>query len=711
MPDPNPTEFYSTIQLATQQLQGFVQSVQALNTAISQIQGQSGGPNPARPGHWLSSEELEVEGEELALEQQQHSVARRNRYMRNPEFTKKVREWINASVDAKISQLKGLEITELNIGGQKLSQAEIAQKAGEKTDLGEQINDIILQKFERDIKAQPNRISSILDAIESSGLRQLRFGQLPPQQILRAAGSLAQQYSNYRAGEAIAAGKAPGRFTSMLGSLGGGLSLMGKAVGAASVISDVARNIYDTGIGDYRALTASGQLTGQGTMAGLAAKYTDPLKIWNPFGRLSFGQAQEIVQSTREQGFTGPMAGQVEQGLAHVVSNLGIQIGQATEFMTQSMREGGMSVGQVTQEMNKFHDATYNLNMNINDYTQQIMESTQQLRDMGAGQAAPGLAQTITSALPRAYRTPEGTGFLTGAFEKSRGVLAAMVGHGANVLNITSQRYARAGWSAMDTLLEREVQRARDQGYTDPNDIANYLSQTSPFFGGTNVNMLQQYIQRVQHGRGLTAQITMSHVANTFNRRMAEAQRKVVRYGQLTESDIKAKNLIPLYGFRDAAGKLHTSTTDTTGMSLIGYRNANTGEFHRLGQDTVTTGGYYTGSGTNRVLHSGPGGSDSGTFSIKKEQEAKRALIASARRHHLLSRQDIAQLEKAKPEDVSGLITQMMQRQEGRKVNVGTQVGTITVELGKQAQGLLTLVKERQNAVANSSIRNNQTNR
>ena len=580
--------------------------------------------------------------------------------------------------------------------------------------IAEGMNNTIIDGLREHVKKQgTSSFSRVLTAIEESGIRQLRFGELPMQDILRSAGTIATRYYNYRypreaTGE-FKSGHAPGTMGRLLGRLGPALGTAGQLVGTADVVGELAKSYYDRAMGSYRELTASGQLTGQGTMAGFEAKYLSPLKLFQPFGRIGWGTAQEIVQQTREQGFTGPMAGRVEQGLAHVISNLGIQVGQATEFFTQSMREGGMSVGQVTQEMNNFHDATRNLNMNINDYTQMIMTSTETLRDMGAGTAAPGLAQQITAALPRAYRTPEGMQFLTGAFQKSRGVLAAMVGHGANVLNITSQRYARAGWSAMDTLLRREVQRAKDQGYTTPNDIANYLSQTSPFFEGSNVNQLQEYISRMEHGRGIGAQMTLSRAENVLHQRIAAASSKVVRYGQLTEGDVKQKNLMPLYGYTDAAGHMHTVTSHIRGSQLIGYRNANTGQFHSVHAFTTTTGDYYTGPSWNRVLHSGPG--DMGTFNIHKEEKAKEAFIQAARKSHFLTSSQIKELEAAKPFEVNSTLQRIMQAQQGKKIDVGTQVGTITVELGKQAQGLLTLVKERQHAVANGSIQSNHTNK
>ena len=724
MPD-FPTQPGSQVFIAPQQMQGFIDSINSLNAAINRIAGAPGtGGGAFRAVR--DEAESQGEGEIGALEANQRAAAAQAiGYKKGhaAQAKQRLEEVIKANQDKQIALLKAYgEYTE-----KQAREIRAGLKGGKS--LPEEMNDAVLRKFNSVLDQQgTSKFSQILTAVEESGIRQLRFGELPTQDILRAAGTLASRYYGYRYQKAAAAqgitpeelasgARAPvvGRGLSMLGSLGPALATAGKFVGAADVVGELAKHYYEEGIGQYRALTASGQLTGQGTMAGFEAKYISPLKIFNPFGMIGFGTAQEIVQNAREQGFTGPVAGQLEQGMANVISHTGIQVGQATEFFTQSMREGGMSVGQVTQEMNRFHDATRNLNMNINDYTQQIMTSTETLRDMGAGTVAPVLAQQITAALPRAYRTPEGMQFLTGAFEKSRGVLASMVGHGANVLNIGSQRYASAAWSALDTVLGRSIAMAKNQGYKTPNDIANYLSQVDPFFQGTNVNMLQEYISRVEHGRGIGAQITLSHAHNIFNQRLAAASRKTVRYSQLTGGDLKNMRLVPVYR---NMWTHHLTSQAGPGNILAGYRDENgMGQFHALNAFTTTTGDYYTGrSAVVRgelmhfgQLHSGPG--NLGTFNIAKEEQAKRAFLEEAKRSHFLNSRQIAELQKVKPQNISSALNTIMQQQIGPKVNVGTQVGTITIELGKQAQGLLTLVKERQNSVANGTVQNNQTGR
>lgn len=675
MPD-FPTQPGYNVNISPHQMQGFIDSVNNLNAAINRIAGM---PTTAGQFKTIRDEsELQGEGEIGALEHKQKQetnlvVARRRL----------------AQVESEKNSEKQIEL--LKQYGKYLDEQakQISSKMKSGKPLLPDLAEDIEKKFQETLdKEGTGRFNRILTAVEESGIRQLRFGELPMQDILRSAGKLAGNYYNYQYGRAAerlgpnatpaqthAAVSRAGRF---LGALSPFLSTAGKFVGAADVVGDLARSYYEKGIGTYRELTASGQLTGQGTMAGFQAKYLSPLNLWQPFGRIGFGTAQEIVQNTREQGFTGPLAGRMEQGMANVISNLGIQVGQATEFFTQSMREGGMSVGQVTQEMNKFHDATFNLNMNINDYTAQILQATENLRDMGAGTAAPALAQQITAALPRAYRSPEGTQFLTGAFEKSRGVLAAMVGHGANVLNITSQRYARAGWSAMDTLLAREVQRAKDQGYTTPNDIANYLSQTSPFFEGTNVNMLQQYIQRMERGRGLGAQMKMAHAAQAYEQRFGKARKETLRLNQMTSAELQAHNLEPVY---EGYGR---------GRVISGYKNRSTGKI------------FSPESVRSIITH---------TYNVNEANKAKRELIAAARGSHFLTTHQLDELKQANPRDITQILTQIMQRQQGNKVSVGTQIGSITVELGKQAQGLLTLVKERQHALANGSIQSNTTNK
>jgi hypothetical protein len=662
-----PTPPNNQVFIAPEQMQGFIDSINSLNTAINRLNGDPGTGYRSSFDDHLGEEEPGTDVVRKTVEQ---------RYDAQKDFKRMVAK----SVDERTADLERMfNARMIQVGREALTPAQMSERLENPNDsLYQQINKVIVDKMKVTADRQETKFTRIMDAVQEAGLKQLRFGQLPPQQILQGAGQLMQRYAAHR----VSIGRG-GRIAGGLGALGEGLSAVGDVLGPATVIAQEARRVYDSSMGNYRALTASGQLTGQGTIAGFEAKYVDPLRIFNPFGRLNFGQAQEIVQSTREQGFTGPQAGRVEQGLATVVSNLGIQIGQATQFMTQSMREGGMSVAEVTQEMNTFHDATRNLNMNINDYTQMIMDSTSSLRQMGAGQAAPGLAQQLTAALPRAYRTPQGMQFLTGAFEKSRGVLAGMVGGGANVLNITSQRYARAGWSAMDTLLQREVQRARDQGYTTPNDIANYLSQTSPFFGGTDVNQLQQYIEQVHHGRGITSQLTMSHLSTVYARRFGALERQPVRLRNMTPDELRQHNLRALY--RSSTGGY--STTAARGQKPIAFENEITGR--RYGADTFRD-------------------VDTGHYNINKASRYKHELVLSAERNHLLTQRQLEELKQANPRDVTSVLTNIMQ-QRGRKVDVSTQIGTVTVELGKEASGLLTLVKERNSALSRGHVNSNQT--
>lgn len=657
-----PTPPNNQVFIAPQQLEGFMESIRSLNIAISRLNGDA-----VNTGDHLGEEDP-------------GTGFRRKTVAETYDAQKEFKRIVEKKVEERIPELENMFKSQMvRIGDKTLTPKQMAQKLDDPgDDLYQKINEVIVDQMKVTVRKNQSSFTRIMDAVEDAGLKQLRFGQLPPQQILQGAGQLMQRYAGHR----ISIGKA-GRFATGLGAFGEGLSAVGDVLGPATVIAQEAKRVYDSSMGNYRALTSSGQLTGQGTIAGFEAKYVDPLRIFNPFGRLSFGQTQEIVQQTREQGFTGPQAGRVEQGLASVVSHLGIQIGQATQFMTQSMREGGMSVAQVTQEMNTFHDATRNLNMNINDYTQMIMDSTSSLRQMGAGQAAPGLAQQLTAALPRAYRTPQGMQFLTGAFEKSRGVLAGMVGGGANVLNITSQRYARAGWSAMDTLLQREVQRARDQGYTTPNDIANYLSQTSPFFGGTDVNQLQQYIEQVHHGRGITSQLTMSHLSTVYARRFGALERQPVRLRNMTADELKQHNLRALY----------------TGMNGLSTSPSGRGQKPSFFENAIT-GKRYSADSFRDV--------NTGHYNINQAAKYKHELVLSAERNHLLTQRQLEELQQANPRDVTSVLTNIMQ-QRGRKVNVSTQIGTVTVELGKEASGLLTLVKERQSALSRGHVNSNQT--
>jgi hypothetical protein len=379
-------------------------------------------------------------------------------------------------------------------------------------------------------KKAPETAGNILDFLEQSGIRQLQYGQLTVQDILRAAGSLsARAYQartplpgtpEYAAQQAQPPGIASRGLTSVLGVLGGsrGLGLAGQMIGVGQTLARVTSNIYGQTYGAYADVARSGQLTGEGFGAGLRAR-VDALRLGaNPFDLISMAQGREIVQATRERGFTGRGGEDVMEGIRSVVNDLGIQVNQAADFFTDAMRRGGQSVIAVRQELERFDTQAHDLNMNINEYTQAILQSTQTLRQQGAGQAAPALAQSIQAALPVGFRGQEGAQYLSQFIERARGELVGRVGGGATMFNLTSQQFAGRTYQQVDAVMQAAEQRAR--AVVGPNaslnTVATYMSQVGPYTQGLPVDFIQSYLQRIHHGRGLGAQVALQFAGENY---------------------------------------------------------------------------------------------------------------------------------------------------------------------------------------------------
>jgi len=144
-----------------------------------------------------------------------------------------------------------------------------------------------------------------------------------------------------------------------------------------------------------------------------------------------------------------------------------------------------------------------------------------------------------------------------------------------------------------------------------------------------------------------------------------------MRLRDMTPEELKQLNLQPVYTY--ASG----SKGGRPQRILEGFRN-------------ISTQKWYTPEQFREV--------DTGHYNIKKAQHYQQELVDRLRASHFLTRSQLEKVAQADPRDVGRVLTEVMQRQQGHKVDVSTQVGTITVELGKQASGLLTLVKERQSA-------------
>ena len=413
---------------------------------------------------------------------------------------------------------------------------------------------------DRVIKQSESRIGQIFDNIEEAGIRQLRYGQLPLQDILRAAGTLAGKAYTRRAAqmdleaaraEAEAAavetpttpveGEPPqeggaaggggvgrdirtaagavtlGRFLGVGGAargigLGmGGLSLATRAlplVGQALAIGTVLNQAF-TGLSDrfYRGPERAGQVTGEGWRAGVHARFRQFQLGLNPLDMVSNEMAQEIVNAVREQGFTGHLGDSIMDAVKGTINDLGITPVQATEFYTDAIRRGQMTVAEARQEMEHFDDAAHDLSINVSDYTRTVLETTQSLRQAGAGAAAPTIAQAVIASLPPGYaqQAPQ----IFQAVQQNAGIIAARMGIAPQM--VLSQRYAGAATQQLTSIMGTYIPIARTSlqamGIKSPNnnDIANWLAQF-PQFQGLGPELIQRMLEQRHRGLGVQHQ-------------------------------------------------------------------------------------------------------------------------------------------------------------------------------------------------------------
>ena len=582
--------------IAPEQIQALIDSVRITNDNIrlltQGIEGMVKGHARERQQQLrIPAEGITPEGN-VTTNLQDKESAEAQKTMRSVSHTQEAsrqkKRYEQMTDPEKIQYMKDIGLMDnkgnVTVNGQKLTQGQIEQAMNAGTqDVLTQLNLAVATQINKVVSDQaPSRIGRILDAAEESGIRQLRFGQLPVQDLLKAVGTLTGKVHEHfyadqtdQFGNVIAPARrgTGGILEKVLGGVSRTFPIVGQAIAVGEQAGRVFQKIYEKSIGNYRSLTHSGQLTGQGTMAGFEAKYLQPLSLMNPFGMIDFKTAQEIVQQTREKGFTGKQATTVEQGMATVISKLGIEVGQASDFFTQSLREGGMSVNDVVTEMKKFHDAAFNLNMNINDYTQQILDNTNALREEGAGKAAPGIAQALTAAVPVGYRGGEGQKFVQEAAGKARGVLAAMVGGGANVLNIFSQRYANRAYHAFDTLMKQQIAFAESSlpaNQRSLNDIATRLSETSPYFEGMPVDFIQNYIGQLRGGRGVSAQMNIRRQQELYAQRLSAARgTETLKISSMSDEQLNRLGITrstvptasrgggrPTYTYKDAQGNI-----------------------------------------------------------------------------------------------------------------------------------------------------------
>lgn len=467
----------------------------------------------------------------------QEALSEEQKAQQRNAFHKLYASYRDAPATEKFTQLQQRQILNpdgtYSLGDQSFTSQDILgafstdQPSADQTNLVTTLNQAVAEQMRVAARNQvPNSVGRILKAVEDSGIQQLRYGKLPLQDILRSLGTLAGKAGDRRETEQeqntqdLAAGKTisgPTEATGLDTGLARAASILpaiGRFVGIAEIVSKSISGFYENTFNDlYAEPKRLGQVTGQGLGAGYQAMAEGQVIGLNPFDLISRQQGAQIVAATRESGFTGDQGFNVAEGIASIVNKVGISIDTAANFFEEAMREGGESVSQVKQQLDTFGKSAYNLNMSLQDYTQNIMEETETLRQQGAGTAAGPIAQATLAAAPVAYRGKAFSSMLSQIISTGKGPIAAeLIGQGVKgitPMNMLSQKYAGDVYGqGVDSLIMQWTQIAQSMTGANPNteagrnEIATQMTTVSPFFQGVDANMLAQYIARIQNGRG-----------------------------------------------------------------------------------------------------------------------------------------------------------------------------------------------------------------
>jgi hypothetical protein len=255
-------------------------------------------------------------------------------------------------------------------------------------------------------------------------------------------------------------------------------------------------------------LTPGGVLSTVPVIGGIAGTVGHLL---HPFDPITNEIANQIVESVRTQGFTGPRAHELYQGVADVYRDLGLSIDTTTKMITDATRTGGESLKQIVTEMKGFDTAAHDLGVNINEYAQSVEETAGTFRAGGAGPLATTRAQQFISGAPRILQTGAGLQAYSQSFQNAAPTLAATLG--------IPQQYLPLSENIDKTLPAFEKiqneQFAMMQGNNMEEKAAN-AALMAPVFRGLDVPQIIAIMRRNASGRGPEGIARMQSAARNY---------------------------------------------------------------------------------------------------------------------------------------------------------------------------------------------------
>lgn len=489
------------------------------------------------------------------------------------------------------------------------------------------------------------------------------------------------------------------RVGSLLGK--GRLPVIGEAMIAYQLLQEFGNRIPLIGnveqmATSYRRNLQTGQLTGQGFRAGLQATQIEPYHLmqggllrrapvigglFGLFDPITKQIAENIVQSVREQGFTGAFADQMYQSMASVYRKLGIDPQLSAQLITSAIRTGGESLQNVTEQMMSFHDATRQLNMNINEYTQSIITLSDTFRSSGATDAI-GVSQALLAGAPRIMRSGQGLQAYSQFLQASSTFATGYTG--VNPLVALTGNNVPSTAQAAEVEAVREFNAVAGQA-RNRQEQAQIASQVMPLFksAGMDESQVLALMNRIQRGRGPGAQ--------------ARAYTDIQAYQQELHKVAGTKVVGPRHeGLFTAIGR---AGIEMLHHGLSGHHPIN---WHRVGKDLQGLG--YPGAHSTVQM-------DLSKVSDDQLRDMREQLIQ--RDKHFFTGAQKAKLEAGILDRHSGrfegLISQYMNGQGPRKNAFNTPWGQIVIEMkGKAKKAFDAHLTQNDNAVNYGQLPANQ---
>ena len=530
-------------------------------------------------------------------------------------------------------------------------------------------------------------------------------------------GDLLQSRMEKNIAAGVEGGGMAGRIAGLLG--GGSIPVLGEALIGYSLLKEFGSKIPIIGSltqmdDQYRAMRSLGQQTGQGFQAGFRATEIDPYNLMRGgqlrriplvgsllgmFDPITKQIANEIVQQVTAAGLSGDRARQLEQSVASVYKDLGLDVATTVNMIKDATRTGGESLQQIVSEMKTFDTAAHNLSVNINEYGASIANTANTLRQQGAGPTATVAAQNIMASLPLSMRNQQGMQQVLQNIQGMAPRIAAME-HTLPQLIFTPTNIQRTLGIVEQTQTDAFAQAQQivaGQPGDPARNAATFLSTwnapgINPFYGQQPDAILAQ-LGRIQRGRGLAGVQRIQTTTANYQRRLQNLRGTQMKpLSELSDEELAAHGIKKVYG-----------------MGPILHGGLKLGKPVEIGGPGLSLNKYeYQGRILDPTkLYQVPG--DEGKIPLDRLADARRDAIKQVA--GLLSKSQYRTLQQHLRDrgfDFAAQLQNYMTQTRTHRNQINTPFGVIRLEFGPKAKKLGLQATVTQNAVASGNVPSNQ---